>query len=102
MDEYERKMKAKLWMWPGFAGWHFVTLPKKQAQEIKKKFSWVKRGWGSIPITVVLGSSRWKTSIFPDRESGGYLFAIKKEIRKKENVKIGDTVKFILIIENSG
>lgn len=100
MDDYERKIKAKIWIYPGDAAWHFITLPKKEAKEIKKKFSWVKRGWGSIPITLVLGSSRWNTSIFPDKKSGGYIFPIKKEIRRNERVSAGDIIEFTLIIEN--
>jgi len=29
-------IKSEVWKWPGFAGWHFVTLPKKVSAEIKK------------------------------------------------------------------
>jgi len=100
MDAYERKMKGEMWIWPGDAAWHFITLPKKEALEIKKKFSHVKRGWGSIPIEVIVGSLRWNTSIFPDKESGGYLFPVKKEIRRNEKINAGDMVRFTLIIEN--
>ena len=30
------KMQAKVWLYPGPAGWHFVTLPQKQSDEIRK------------------------------------------------------------------
>lgn len=68
--------------------------------EIKKKFSWVKRDWGSLPVTVILGKSRWNTSIFPDKKSDSYILPIKKPIRAEEKVNAGSMISFTLIIEN--
>jgi hypothetical protein len=31
------KVKAEVWLYPGMAGWRFVTLPRKMATEIKEK-----------------------------------------------------------------
>jgi hypothetical protein len=86
------KTEAKVWLYPGPAPWHFVTIGKKLSSEIDKKFGIFKRGWGSLPVSVKIGKSEWRTSIFPDKKSGSYLLAIKAEIRKKENIKIGDNV----------
>jgi hypothetical protein len=93
----EYTIRANVWRYPGFAGWHFVSIPKKQSAEINKNFSSKKRGWGSLPVTVTLGESTWKTSIFPSKE-GAYLLALKADIRKKEHVRERDaiTLKFIL------
>jgi hypothetical protein len=49
------------------------------------------RGWGSIPVEVRLGTSVWKTSLFPLKKEG-YFLPIKRPILKKEKMKIGDTV----------
>ncbi len=80
------------------AGWHFVSVPKKQSDEIKKSFGTPSRGWGSIPVTVITGKTSWKTSIFPDRQSGGYLLPLKAEIRKKEKIFSEDNVTFSIQI----
>ncbi len=91
-------MRAKVWLYHGMAGWHFVTLPKKQSEAIKKTFGAMKRGWGSLPVTVTMGETSWKTSIFPDKKAGAYLLPLKSDVRKKEKVVKGDTIAFLLEI----
>ena len=80
------------------AGWHFVSVPKKQSEGIKKSFGTPKRGWGSIPVIVTIGKTTWKTSIFPDKQSNGYLLPLKSEVRKKEQIFSGDTILFAIQI----
>ncbi len=85
--------KADIWIYPGMAGWHFVTLDKKASAKVRKSQDGKKRnGWGSVPVTVTLGKSKWCTSIFPDK-SGTYLLPLKAAVRKKEGVGRGDTVR---------
>ena len=83
---------ATVWLYPGMAGWHFVTLPKKQAKEIKKTFGGRKRGWGSLPVEVTIGKTSWQTSIFPDKKTQSYLLPLKAEVRKKEGITDGDII----------
>ncbi len=83
-------MKSELWVYPGKAGWHFITVPEKQSKDIVGSFGQLKRGWGSLPVEVLIGKTKWKTSIFPDKKRKGYLLPIKSEIRKKENLEAGD------------
>ncbi len=91
-------MRAGVWLYPGMAGWHFVTLPKKQSEQIKKIYSGMKRGWGSLPVIVILGKTSWKTSIFPDKKAVAYLLPFRAEVRKKEGIKDGDMINFSLEI----
>jgi hypothetical protein len=91
-------VKAEVWIYPGMAGWHFVTLPKKQGSEIKERFGKAARGWGSLPVKVTVGKTSWKTSIFPDKRSGSYLLPLKAEVRKKERIKAGDILSFTLYL----
>ncbi len=93
------KIKSKVWLYPGMAGWHFVSVPKKLSEEIKKSFGTPKRGWGSIPVAVTIGKTTWKTSIFPDKQSGGYLLPLKADVRKKEQIFSGDSITFSLSIQ---
>lgn len=89
-------MRAKVWVYPGMAGWHFVTLPKKQSDEIKRIFGALARGWGSLPVLVTVGKTSWKTSIFPDKKSGAYLLPLKAGVRRKEDIANGDTIAFLV------
>jgi uncharacterized membrane protein (UPF0127 family) len=53
----------------------------------------MKRGWGSLPIIATINKTNWKTSLFPDRKSETYLLALKADVRKKEKINVGDTIK---------
>jgi hypothetical protein len=75
------------------AGWHFVSMPKKQSEEIKKGFSKNVKGWGSIRVEVKMGKTIWETSIFPDNKSGTYLLPIKAKVRKIESIFEDDEIK---------
>lgn len=89
-------MRSEVLLYPGMAGWHFLTVPKKESEEIKKNFGAKKRGWGSLPVEVTIGKTSWKTSIFPERKSGTYLLPLKADVRKKENIYSGDSTVFII------
>lgn len=81
------QMREKAWLYPGKAGWVFVTVPQKIARDIDFFFSQDKRGWGSLPVRVTLGKTTWLTSIFTDKKSSSYLLPLKAEVRKKEAIE---------------
>lgn len=83
-------IEAEVWKWPGFAGWHFVTLPKNVSAEIKKMGK--SYGAGFVKVEVKLGASVWTTALFPHKDSEGYLLSIKKKVRETENIWEGDRV----------
>ncbi len=89
---------SKVVPYPGMDAWFFAYVDKKQAALITTKHGKVKRGFGSIKVTVTLGTSKWKTSIFPDKHSGTYLLPLKSQIRRAEGIDAGDTVNFVLEI----
>lgn len=90
MSDYS--FKAAIWLYQGKAAWHFVTLPKAISQEIRVLSFDKKVAWGSVRVSVTIGSTSWKTSIFPDTKAGAYLLPIKADVRKKERITAGDTV----------
>lgn len=96
MKHIQYKFKAEVWKWPGFAGWHFVTLPKKISAEIKKFGK--SYGAGFVKVEVKLGTSVWTTALFPHKDSEGYLLSIKKKVRKKEDIWEGDIIKLSIIV----
>ncbi len=98
MQYNQYKFKTNVWLYPGMAGWHFATVPNDISKDIKQHFGDRKRGWGSLPIIVTLGKTSWKTSIFPDKESGGYVFPLKAEVRKKENIVADKKINLMIEI----
>ncbi len=89
---------AELWQYHGKGGWHFVTLPVDEAEQIKFFAGANTRGWGSVRVTVTIGESVWKTSLFPESKAGTYVLPIKAAVRKKENLGAGDRVTLQLDI----
>ena len=82
------KIEAKVWKWPGDAGWHFVNIDKKISEQIRGVY---KKGF--VYITAKIGKTTWDTALFPHKISGLYLLSVKASVRKKENIWEGDVVK---------
>lgn len=94
----EYHFSGKIWLYSGQGAWHFVTLPKNIAAEIKEIFGQKRPGWGSVRVMARVGQSNWQTSIFPDKKSGSYLLPIKADVRKANHLSNGDTAKVKLQI----
>lgn len=88
MSALEFAFKAKLWIYEGKGAWYFVTLPKDISKSIKF-FAGQRPGWGSLRVTVRVGKTTWKTSIFPDTKAGAYLLPVKADVRAKERLEPG-------------
>ncbi len=84
---------AELWLNPGEAGWHFVTLPAEVAEDIKDRSAASSKAFGSVQVTADIGGHSWQTSLFPDNKSGSYLLPVKKSVRDAAGISTGDTVK---------
>jgi hypothetical protein len=87
---------AELWRYSGDAAWHFLTLPFEVADEIEARTEGTTRGFGSVRVRVVCGSSAWETSVFPDRKTESYLLPVKKSVRVAEALSDGDQVEVTL------
>src|SRR3989344_3786402 len=99
MPKRNFSFQANMWLYPGAsAAWHFITVPKKQSEEIKKQFGKVRRGWGSVRVRVTIGKTSWDTSIFPDSKIGAYILPVKAEVRNKERISAGSKVKVKLVV----
>ena len=81
---------AKVVIWTGDLGWHFVYLPKDLAKKIKS--SQKTYGGGFIKVEAKIGKTTWPTSLFPYKREETYLVCIKKKIREKEDVFAGEKV----------
>lgn len=92
-------VKAKVWKYPGFGGWHFFTIGRSVSKKIKNLMHGQLRGFGSIRVKAKIGKSEFKTSIFPTKE-GSYLLPIKANVRMKEEIGDGDIIKLKLTLVN--
>ena len=95
------KVTTIVWLYPGMAGnWHFASLDKESVEKVKKFQKGKPRlGWGSVPVQVILGKTKWRTSIFPDSKSGTYILPLKAQVRKKEHIHEGDAVTFSCVLQ---
>jgi hypothetical protein len=89
---------GKVWFWKGPAPWYFVTIPPKQCRELKAISGFVTYGWGVIPVTVQVGKTEWKTSLFP--KDGRYIVPIKASVREAEDLAEGNDVRVRLEVRD--
>ena len=85
---------AQLWVWDARRSdtWTFVTVPGADSDDLRAQGGNT-GGFGSIPVEVRLGGSQWRTSVFPDKESGCFVLPIKAAVRRAEGIAAGDTVR---------
>jgi hypothetical protein len=84
---------ASIWLWNAEKGsWHFLTIPADEAVEIRLQAMGTRRGFGSVRVEAAIGDVRWRTSLFPESKSGGYILPIKAEVRRRAGIAAGDAV----------
>lgn len=79
---------AKVWKWEGDMAWYFINLDTALSEKIRES-----RGKGMVKIQAQIGKSSWNTSLLYHTEARTYLIAIKKLIRRKEQLIEGSEVK---------
>ena len=87
---------ATLWKWHGTGAWYFIYVDKKQSEEIRSLY-----GKGLIPVSVTVGKTTWNTSLLPHLESNMYLVAVKKQVRRLEQLVEDDVVNAVCKIQIS-
>ncbi|NNH74381.1 DUF1905 domain-containing protein [Nocardia uniformis] len=98
MPTSEYTFSAELWEHHGSTSWYFISVPEEIADEIEELHGRNAGGFGSVRVDVVIGGSRWATSLFPDKKRGTYLLPVKKAVRTAEGLTAGDTVRLDLAV----
>lgn len=80
---------AEVWEWTSRTSWFFVSLPEEQADDIEERFGGSAGGFGSVRVEVTIGSSTWRTSLFPSTEEETYVLPLKKPVRVAEGLQPG-------------
>ncbi|GAA0861850.1 DUF1905 domain-containing protein [Sphingopyxis soli] len=89
-----------LWRWQSAtapAAWFFLTISGDAADGIRLAAiggQWLdgRKGFGSAKVHAAIGDTNWSTSVFPHKESGGWLLPVKAAVRKAEGIAEGDDV----------
>lgn len=93
-----------IWLWRGAhadgtptkAAWYFLTIAADAARAIRAAgpaaATGRRKGFGSLRITATIGATTWQSSLFPHRESGGYILPVKASVRKREGIDEGSVV----------
>ena len=82
---------SELFYWRGPSPFHFFRVPEKEAAAISKIAAKVTYGWGVIPADITINDEVFYTALFP--KDGSYLVPLKKAIREKLKIELGDNVK---------
>ncbi|TGM08377.1 DUF1905 domain-containing protein [Leptospira barantonii] len=98
-NSFKIEFKAKVWIYPGKGGWHFLTVPLNVSKKIKLFAEQSKGSWGMIPVFAQIGETSWNTSIFPEKDSPKYVLPLKAEIRKREKILLDQNVRVSLTIQ---
>jgi hypothetical protein len=90
---------GQTWEWRAAgkaATWYFMTIEGQAAVEIRYAAMGGTGGFGSVRVTVTIGGTCWQTSLFPHRESGGWLLPLKAAVRKAEGIGPEQRLKAII------
>lgn len=88
---------GKLWRWqskakdgsPSPVSWFFITIDGPVADAIRAASPGRTAAWGSVYVSVTIGATSWRTSLFPSKEVSGYLLPVKAAVRKAELLEEG-------------
>jgi len=90
------QFNARLWAYGGPSSWYFISLPDDLSKEIRENLKSAEEGWGRLKATAKIGSTEWKTAIWFATKRKTYLLPLKAEIRKKEQVEVGEEIKICI------
>lgn len=89
MTGFRYSFDAVVWEHIGPTAWFFLSLPESITDEIDERFGHRAAGFGSLRVEVRIGSTIWRTSIFPDTKRGAYVLPLKKAVRVAEQLSDG-------------
>ena len=84
-----------LWRYPGENAWHFVALPPDLADDVRH-MSGPRKAFGSVRVEVTIGTTTWRTSLFPDAGRGTFLLPVKQAVRRAEGLEDDEAVTVTL------
>jgi hypothetical protein len=96
MDAEPFETSATIWLHASQWRWNMVTLDAEASDRIRFDTGPGARPWGYIHAEVTLGTTTWRTMIYPRKGTALFDMPIRAETRKRERVGVGDTVTFTI------
>lgn len=93
---------AALWRWDAkdeetSGAWFFVSLPFDVSDQIEESAE-PGKGFGSVRVEVTIGTTTWRTSVFPSAEQKTYVLPVKKAVRVAEGLEEGSEARVTLSV----
>jgi Domain of unknown function (DUF1905) len=86
-----------VWQWfpaqPSAASWYFLKIDVEASAAIREAARGRSGHFGSIRVSAKIGGTHWQTSLFPNKESGGFLLPLKVAVRRAESLEVDDHVE---------
>lgn len=96
------EISGPVWLWqpepPAKGSWYFLTIAGATADAIRMQAGGRSAGWGSVRVTATIGATSWQTSLFPNKQLGGYMLPLKADVRRKEGLDEGDIASATLTL----
>ena len=89
------EFEAPLWQHDGNDGWHFVTVPEDVSADVEDLAGGIRRGFGSVRVAVTVGTTSWRTSVFPTKD-GTFVLPVKRQVRVAEQLSPGEQVAVLI------
>lgn len=96
----ETRFRGELFEWRGPAPFYWVALSGASNDYVRAEAAEATYGWGAIPVRARIGATEWETSLLP--KEGGYLLPVKRMVRDRERVALGDTITVDMSIAPRG
>ena len=89
------RFEGELFLWDN-GSWFFVRVPREAADDVRDLTTGPPTGFGSVKVEATIGTTTWRTSVFPETASGTFVLPVKKAVRTAENLEDGDAVEVSL------
>lgn len=76
-------------LWPTNEKFFLLGLPKDLSADIFEISDGLTNGWGSLKVEARIGTTVWRTSIFPDKKVGIFELPLKALVRQQNNLDVG-------------
>lgn len=96
---HEFTFQDTLKRYPGSGGFFYLTVGKTIARQLRELYRPNHAGWASLRVEVRVGKTKWRTSIFWNKNISYWLF-IKAAVRAAERLTRGKKVTALVRLLN--
>ena len=81
--------EGEVFRWTANQAFYLVSLPAELSEEVKEISEGLTNGFGSLKVEATIGTTVWRTSIFPDSKTGLFDLPLKASVRKANRLDVG-------------